>query len=265
MKTAKTKEARLIVIKVGTSTLTYPSGFINLRHIEKLVKCLSDLKNSGRQVVLVSSGAVGCGIGKMGLNRDELTTETKQAAAAVGQCELIGMYSRLFGEYGHTVAQLLLTKDVTDIPHRRKHAENTLEELIALGCIPVINENDSVSSAEIMYGGNDTLAATVAILCRADLLINLSDIDGFFDEDPKKNPNAKLIPYVPSVTPELEAKAGGAGTKRGVGGMTAKLKAAKMCGENGIPMVIANGGDPGILYDVIEGEFVGTLFDAAKE
>lgn len=265
MDASKITKAKLIVVKVGTSTLTYPSGFINLRHIESLVKCLSDLQNSGKRVVLVSSGAIGCGLGKIGLGRDELTTEQKQAAAAVGQCELIDMYSRLFGEYGHTVGQLLLTRDVTDIPHRREHAENTLRVLIQLGCIPVINENDTVSSEEIMYGGNDTLAATVATLCKADLLINLSDINGFYDEDPKKNPNAKLIPYVAEITPEFEAKAGGAGTKRGTGGMAAKLEAAKMCTKNGIPMIIANGGKPDILYDIMDGSFVGTLFDAVKE
>lgn len=265
MKTSKIREARLIVVKVGTSTLTYPSGFINLRHMERLVKCISDLQNSGRRMVLVSSGAVGCGSGKIGMGGDELSTEQKQAAAAVGQCELIGMYSRLFGEYGHTVAQLLLTRDVTDIPHRRQHAENTFRVLIEHGCIPVINENDPVSSEEIMYGGNDTLAATVATLCGADLLINLSDIDGFFEEDPKKNPNAPLIPYVAAITPEFEAKAGGAGTKRGTGGMAAKIRAAKMCTQNGVPMIIANGANPDILYDIAEGDFVGTLFDAAKE
>ncbi len=265
MDITKTRQAKLIVVKVGTSTLTHPSGFINLRRIELLVKCLSDLQNSGKQIVLVSSGAVSCGLGKMGLKRGELTTEQKQAAAAVGQCELIDMYSRLFGEYGHTVGQLLLTRDVTDIPHRREHAENTLRVLIELGCIPVINENDTVSSEEIMYGGNDTLAATVALLCKADLLINLSDINGFYEEDPKKNPDAALIPYVTKITPEFEAKAGGAGTARGTGGMSAKLQAAKMCTENGVPMVIANGGNPNILYDITDGEFVGTLFDASKE
>lgn len=260
----KIKAAKLIVVKVGTSTLTYPSGFINIRHIEELVKCLSDLQNSGKRIVLVSSGAVGCGIGKIGLGGEELTLGQKQAAAAVGQCELMGMYSRLFSGYGHTVAQLLLTRDVTDVPHRRAHAENTLSVLMDMGCIPIINENDTVSSEEIMYGGNDTLAATVAVLCKADLLINLSDIDGFYDADPKQNPKAELIPYVSEITAEFEAKAGGAGTKRGTGGMAAKLRAARMCTACGVPMVIANGAKPSILYDITSGSFRGTFFDVPE-
>lgn len=261
MNIEKITSAKLIVVKVGTSTLTYPSGYINLRRVEGLVKCLSDLKNSGRQVVLVSSGAISCGVGKMGLKHEGLSTEEKQAAAAVGQCELIDMYNRLFADYGHTVAQLLLTRDVTDDEVRRHHAESTLRVLIDMGCVPIINENDTVSSEEIRYGGNDTLGAVVALLCGADLLINLSDIDGFYNDDPKTNPNALLIPYVPRITAELEEKAGGAGTARGTGGMAAKLKAARMCTDNGIPMIIANGGNPNILYDIIEGTFKGTLFD----
>lgn len=261
MNIEKTTNAKLIVVKVGTSTLTYPSGYINLRRVEGLVKCLSDLQNSGRRIVLVSSGAISCGVGKIGLKHEGLTTEEKQAAAAVGQCELIDMYNRLFADYGHNVAQLLLTKDVTDNATRREHAENTLRVLIDLGCIPVINENDTVSSYEIRYGSNDTLGATVAMLCKADLLINLTDIDGFYTDNPKTNPNAMLIPYVPKITAELEAKAGGAGTARGTGGMAAKLEAAKMCTANGIPMIIANGGNPDILYDIVEGTYRGTLFD----
>ncbi len=253
--------AKLIVIKVGTSTLTYPSGYINLRRIEGLVKCLSDLQNSGRSVVLVSSGAISCGVGKIGLKHGGLSTEEKQAAAAVGQCELIDMYNRLFAGYGHKVAQLLLTRDVTDDEVRRHHAESTLKVLIELGCIPIINENDTISSDEIKYGGNDTLGAVVALLCKADLIVNLTDIDGFYNDNPKTNPNATLIPYVPKITAELEEKAGGAGTERGTGGMAAKLKAAKMCTENGIPMIVANGGNPDILYDIFDGTFKGTLFD----
>lgn len=265
MNMEKIRAAKLIVIKVGTSTLTHPSGYINLRRIEGLVKCLSDLQNSGRRVVLVSSGAVGCGLGKIGFKHDELTIEEKQAAAAVGQCELIDMYNRLFADYGHTVAQLLLTRDVTDDAVRRHHAESTLNLLIKLGCIPIINENDTVSSEELRYGGNDTLGAVVSILCGADLMINLSDIDGFYNDNPKNNPNALLIPYVPKITAELEAKAGGAGTARGTGGMAAKLNAAKMCTANGIPMIIANGGNPDILYDIIDGTFKGTLFDVTED
>lgn len=260
--TKKIKDARLIVVKVGTSTLTHQSGYINIRRLEQLVKCLADLQNSGKHVVLVSSGAVSCGLGKIGLRRASLTTEQKQAAASVGQCELMDMYNRLFADYGHTVGQLLLTKDVTDDAQRREHAKSTLRVLIEMGCIPVINENDSVSSEGIKYGGNDILSAVVARLCDADLVINLSDIDGFYDADPKENPEARLIPYVPAITPEFEAMAGGAGTERGTGGMAAKLLAAKQCTKHGIPMVIANGDSPDILYDIVSGAFKGTLFDA---
>lgn len=264
MNSERIRSANLIVVKVGTSTLTYPSGYINLRRIEGLVKCLSDLQNSGKHIVLVSSGAISCGVGKIGLRHGGLSTEEKQAAAAVGQCELIDMYNRLFADYGHKVAQLLLTRDVTDDAVRRHHAESTLRVLIELGCIPVINENDTISSEEIRYGGNDTLGAVVALLCKADLIINLTDIDGFYTDNPKTNPDAMLIPYVSRITEELEAKAGGAGTARGTGGMAAKLKAAKMCTEKGIPMIIANGGNPDILYDIMDGTFRGTLFDTEE-
>lgn len=260
----KIKSAKLIVVKVGTSTLTHNSGYINIRRVEQLVKCLSDLQNSGKHVVLVSSGAISCGLGKIGLRRASLTLEQKQAAAAVGQCELMDMYNRLFADYGHTVGQLLLTKDVTDDAQRKEHAKNTLRVLIEMGCIPVINENDSVSSEGIKYGGNDILSAVVARLCEAELVVNLTDIDGFYDADPKTNPEAKLISYVERITPEVVEKAGGAGTERGTGGMAAKLIAAKQCTEHGIPMVIANGANPDILYDIMSGSFKGTMFDAVE-
>ncbi|MBQ3081025.1 MAG: glutamate 5-kinase [Clostridia bacterium] len=260
----KIKSANLIVVKVGTSTLTHQSGYINIRRVEQLVKCLSDLQNSGKHVVLVSSGAISCGLGKIGLRRKSLTLEQKQAAASVGQCELMDMYNRLFADYGHTVGQLLLTKDVTDDEQRKEHAKNTLRVLIELGCIPVINDNDSVSSEGIKYGGNDILSAVVAMLCEADLVVNLTDIDGFFDADPKTAPDAKLISYVEKITPEVIEKAGGAGTERGTGGMAAKLIAAKQCTDYGIPMVIANGANPDILYDVMSGTFKGTFFDTLE-
>jgi len=260
----KIKNANLIVVKVGTSTLTHASGYINIRRVEQLVKCLADLQNSGKRVVLVSSGSISCGLGKIGLRRVNLTLGQKQAAAAVGQCELMDMYNRLFADYGYTVGQLLLTKDVTDDMTRKEHAANTLRVLIEMGCIPVINENDSVSSEGIKYGGNDILSAVVAMLCGADLVINLSDIDGFYDRDPKADPNAKLIPYVDKIGEDIENMAGGAGTERGTGGMAAKVIAAKQCTEYGIPMIIANGANPDILYDIIEGEFKGTFFDAVE-
>ncbi len=258
------RNINLIVVKVGTSTLTYPSGYINLRRVEELVMTLSDLKNSGKQIVLVSSGAVGCGMGKLGLRAGEISIEEKQAAAAVGQCELMDMYSRRFGKYGHTVGQILLTRDVTDDLVRREHAENTLRVLISKGCIPVINENDSISTEELKYGGNDTLSATVALLCHADLLINLSDIDGFYTADPKLDPNATIQHYITEIDEAKMGMASGAGTARGTGGMSAKLIAAKMCMDNGVSMVIANGANPAILYDIVEGNISGTLFDAKE-
>lgn len=262
----KLSESSRIVVKVGTSTLTYSTGLINIRKVESLVRCLSDLQNSGKQVVLVSSGAVSSGFAKIGFPVGHaITTEEKQAAAAVGQCELINMYDRLFSAYGHKVGQVLLTKDVIDDKVRRQHAEVTLKILINMGCIPIINENDTVSSEELRFGGNDTLSAIVAELCEADLLINLSDIDGFFDSDPRTNQSAKLIERVTEITPELEAAAGGAGTGRGTGGMIAKLKAAKMANACGVDMVIANGKEPEILYDILDGTAKCTVFEAKKE
>lgn len=211
--------ARRIVIKIGTSTLTHTTGHLNLRRIETLVKIVSDFKNAGQQVILVSSGAVGAGLAKLGLDHRPRTPEEKQAVAAVGQSELMKIYERFFSTFGHTVGQILMTRDVVDDPARRAAIENTFESLLSLGCVPIVNENDSVSIEELKFGGNDTLSAYVALICRADLLINLSDVDGFYDSDPRKNPDATLIPVVERIDDPLIASAGGAGTERGTGGM----------------------------------------------
>ena len=258
------KESHRIVVKVGTSTLTHATGHLNLRRIERLVKVLSDLQNSGIQVILVSSGAVSAGVAKVGFGKPS-TTEEKQAMAAIGQSELMKIYDRFFSDYGHTVAQILMTKDVLTNPVRRTAAENTFRRLLEMRCLPIVNENDSVSTDELTkFGGNDILSAYVALLSGADLLLNLSDVDGLYDADPRTNPDASLIPRVDNID-EIYEKAGGAGTDRGTGGMVAKLQAAKLVTEAGIPMFILNGHDPEILYTLMDGGHVGTLFTAAKK
>lgn len=257
-----TENIKRVVVKIGTSTLTHSSGYINIRKIHKLVSILADLHNSGIQIVFVSSGAVSCGLAKTDFDRATLTTEQKQAAAAIGQCELIDMYARSFADYGATIAQLLLTRSVIDDKELRAHASTTLELLIGQGVIPIVNENDTISNEQIKIGSNDTLAATVARLCSADLLINMSDIDGLYDSDPRSNPDAKFIEYVPVVSDDIYSYGEGAGTARGTGGMATKLESAKYVTERGIPMIIVNGADPSILYDIFDGEFKGTYFAA---
>ena len=253
-----------IVVKVGTSTLAHATGRLNIRHVEELVKVLSDLKNAGHQVILVSSGAIGMGVGKLNLPGKPSDMPTKQAAAAVGQCELMYTYDKLFLQYNHTVAQVLLTGEDVDHPERRENFENTLERLLELGALPVINENDTIATAEIKVGDNDTLGAIVACCTKADLLVLLSDIEGLYTADPRKDPNAKLIPTVEEVTPEIEALAGGVGSSLGTGGMATKLRAAKMVTAQGCDMVITNGEHPERLYDIAEGKDVGTRFVAHK-
>ena len=259
-----------MVVKVGTSTLTRDNGSMNLRAIDRLAMVLADLHGQGHQVILVSSGAIGVGVGKLGLGQRPRALRMKQAVAAVGQCELMHIYDKFFGEYGATVAQILLTDEDVDDPRRAEHLENTFEALLELGCIPVVNENDSVSSAEIetgrakVLGDNDTLSAIVARLCRADLLVLLSDIDGLYDKDPHRYPDAKLVSLVTEVTDELRAAAGGAGTARGTGGMQTKLDAAQLATSAGVDMVIANGTRPEKLYDIAMGADVGTRFQAKK-
>ena len=260
------RNSHRIVVKVGTSTLTHNTGHLNLRRIEKLVKVLSDIRNSGIQIILVSSGAVSAGVAKIGFGRIPSTPEEKQAMAAIGQSELMKIYDKFFSDYGHTVAQILMTKDVLNNPVRRNAAENTFNRLLEMNCIPIVNENDSVSTDELTkFGGNDILSALVAQVCEADLLLNLSDVDGFYDSDPRSNPDARLIDRVEEINDEIYAIAGGAGTDRGTGGMIAKLNAAKIVTESGIPMFILNGHDPEILYVLLDGGHVGTYFCAKKK
>lgn len=253
-----------IVIKVGTSTLSHPTGRLDIRHVEMLVKVLSDLKNAGHELILVSSGAIGMGVGRLNLPCRPSDIPTKQAAAAVGQCALMDTYDRLFSQYNHTVAQILLTGEDIEHSDRRTNFENTVNRLLELGVLPVINENDSVATAEIRVGDNDTLAAIVACAVKAELLILLSDIDGLFSADPHKDTTAARIPVVERITPEIEALAAGAGSALGTGGMTTKLHAAKLVMENGCDMVIANGGDPDCLYDILRGADIGTRFCGRK-
>ena len=260
------RNCRRIVVKVGTSTLTHSTGHLNLRRIEALVKVLSDIKNSGIQVVLVSSGAVSAGVAKIGFGRIPETPEEKQAMASIGQSELMKIYEHFFGLFGQNVAQILLTRDIMENPTARKNAENTFATLLKMGCIPIVNENDSVSTDELTkFGGNDILSAHVAIVCEADLLLNLSDVDGLYDSDPRTNSDAKLIDRVNSLDEKIYAIAGGAGTSRGTGGMIAKLNAAKLVTERGIPMFILNGHDPEILYTLLDGGHIGTYFAAEKD
>lgn len=251
-----------IVVKVGTSTLAHATGRLNIRHVEELVKVLSDLKNAGHQVILVSSGAIGMGVGKLNLPGRPGDMPTKQAAAAVGQCELMYTYDRLFTQYSHTVAQILLTGEDVDHPERRQNFVNTLERLLELGALPVINENDTVATAEIKVGDNDTLGAIVACSVKADLLVLLSDIEGLYTADPHTDPAARLIPLVEEITPEVEALAGGKGSELAVGGMATKLRAAKLVTAQGCDMVITNGEYPQRLYDIAEGKETGTRFVA---
>ncbi len=248
------------VIKVGTSTLTYGNGNLNIRGIENLCKVLSDLKNSGIEIILVSSGAIGMGVGKLGLKEKPTDIPTKQAAAAVGQCELMYVYDKIFSEYNHTVAQILMTGDDFSHADRYENFRNTLDRLLNLGVLPVINENDTIATSEIKVGDNDTLSAMTAVGASADLLILLSDIDGLFSSDPKTHKNATLISEVKRIDQSIKALAGGKGSELGTGGMITKIHAAQLCTEKGIDMVIANGADASILYDIFSGKKVGTRF-----
>ena len=249
-----------IVVKVGTSTLAHPTGNLNIRHTEELVKILSDLKNAGHEIILVSSGAIGMGVGKLSLPCRPSDTPGLQAAAAVGQCELMYTYDRLFTAYNHTVAQILLTG--ADIEHesRRRNFENTLYRLLELGALPIINENDTVATEEISVGDNDTLSAIVACCARADLLVLLSDIDGLYTADPHTDSSAHLIPVVEDINDEIRALGGGKGSSLGTGGMKTKLRAASIVTAEGIDMVISNGSRPELLYDIADKKPAGTLF-----
>lgn len=259
------KEIKRIVVKVGTSTLTHASGGLNFQRIDALTRVLSDIKNRGLDVVLVSSGSIAAGFAKLRMpKRPELMRE-KQAAASVGQCELMFIYDKFFSQYGQSIAQLLLTKTVTTNETLRGNAVNTLQTLLEYGVIPIVNENDSVAVDEIAYGDNDTLGAVTAYLTNADLLVLLSDIDGLYDDDPSKNKDAKLIREVTCIDEAIYKMAKGAGSSRGTGGMATKIHAAQFANDHGIPMIIANGKEPSILYDILQNDYRGTLFHTKEE
>ena len=249
-----------IVIKIGTSTLAYPSGHLNIRRVEELCKIISDIKNAGNQVIVVSSGAIAMGVGKLGLQERPKDIPTKQAAAAVGQCELMYIYDKLFGEFNQTVAQLLITGEDVENETRHNNFSNTLCRLMELGAIPIINENDTVATKEIVIGDNDTLAAIVAQSVKADKLVLLSDIDGLYTADPHLDPNAELIRVAYAVDEKIQSLAGGSGSNLGTGGMVTKLEAAKICLSCGCDMIITNGNKPTNLYDIVDGKAVGTTF-----
>lgn len=249
-----------IVIKVGSSTVTHESGLLNLRKIEELAKIISDLSNKGMEIVLVSSGAVAAGMGRMQLQSTPSTLCDKQAVASIGQCELMYIYDKFFSQFGKVVAQMLMTKRVILDDTLRENATRTVETLLSYRTIPIINENDSVATEELVYGDNDTLGAITAQLIKAEMLIVLSDIDGLYDKNPSKHEDAKLIPSVEEVTSEIEAMAEDTSTKVGTGGMITKLAAAKIATEAGCDMVICNGKDLNVIYDVVDNKHVGTLF-----
>lgn len=256
--------AQRIVVKVGTSLLTHENGKMNLTRMDRLALAISELMNENREVILVSSGSIGVGMGKFNLRRRPLAMGMKQALAAVGQCELMNIYSRLFGTYNHIVAQILLTKTDVNDDIKRKNVMNTFRSLLDFGVLPIVNENDTVSVDEIksltMFGDNDTLSAVVAKLVSADLLIILSDIDGLYDANPRENKDGKLISVVETIDDTIKKYAGGSGTKRGTGGMVTKIQAAEIATSAGTNMVIANGTDPMVLLDILKGEEIGTLF-----
>jgi glutamate 5-kinase len=259
------KNKSRIVVKIGTSSLSYPSGRMNFHSIEKLAYVLSAVRRRGVQVILVTSGAIGVGAGRVGLTKRPKELAKKQALAAVGQADLIKIYQKFFDEYNQIVAQVLLTKDVVVIPRRNDNARSTLLKLLEMGIIPIINENDTIATYEIEIGDNDTLSAMVATLVEADLLVMLSDIDGLYSADPRTEDKAEIIHSVLEITPELEELASGAGSSFSTGGMITKISAAKICLKDGIDCLIASGSDPSILFDVLEGREVGTHFVANKE
>lgn len=256
------KDVNRIVFKVGTSTLTYDNGKINISRVEKLARVLCDLRNSGKDIVLVTSGAIGVGMAKINVKERPKALPHKQALASVGQSELMYLYDKMFSEYNNTAAQILLTADVMEHDLRRQNAQNTFETLMEFGVIPVVNENDTVSTEEVEFGDNDTLSAMVADLIGADLLVILSDIDGLYDKDPRSNSDAQLIHVVEKIDDKIKECASGAGSRRGTGGMITKLRAGEIAAKAGISMVILNGKDPYDIYKMLDGEPVGTMFPA---
>jgi len=254
-----------IVIKVGTSTIAHKTGLLNIKRVEHMCKVISDLKNAGHEIVLVSSGAIGMGLGKLGITKRPESISTLQAAAAIGQCELMYVYDKLFSEYNHTVAQILMTGAFVAIDDYGKNLNNTLFRLLELGVIPIVNENDTVTTDEIVIGDNDTLGAIIAEQVGADMLILLSDIDGLYTANPLTDPDAVRLEVIEEITDEIEALAGAEGSHLGTGGMITKIKAARIATASGIDMVIANGQNPDILYDIMEGGGVCTRFPAKKK
>lgn len=259
-------DKKRIVIKLGSSTLTHKTGRLNLRKMDNLIKVIADLHNSGKEIIMVSSGSIALGVGKLGFKERPTDTPSKQACASVGQCELMYMYDKLFDNYGITVSQILLTKATIE-NERQKNVENTFKRLLELNVIPIVNENDTVAidELELEIGENDSLSALVAKFCGADLLVILSDIDGLYSSDPHKSDNARLIPVVTEISAYIENIAGGAGSSLGTGGMATKINAGKIATENGIDMVIMNGDNPNNLYDLFDNKPVGTLFLAKTD
>ena len=260
---ASVTQAKRIVVKVGTSTITHDTGKTNLKIIEQLCRVISDLWNSGKEVILVTSGAVGAGLGRAGLSERPQDNATRQAMAALGQCELMSLYSRFFGSYGRSCAQVLLSAEDVENDARKENLVNCLSALLDLGIIPVVNENDAVSVRELegmSIGDNDNLSAIVSGLISADSLIMLTDIDGLYDKDPREHPDAVRIPVVVEITDHIRSIAGGSGSKRGTGGMATKLSAVERSSANGIDTYILGGSDPNQLYNLLDGESVGTHF-----
>ena len=256
---------RRVVIKIGTSSLTFPNGKLNLRRIEHITNVVAALQAQGKQIVLVSSGSIAVGVGKLGKKKRPNTIPGKQAMAAIGQAILAKIYRKFFSEHNINIAQVLLTYDVITNEEKHRNAENTFAKLLEMGVVPIVNENDTVATDEIEIGDNDTLSAMVASICKANLLIILSDIDGFFDKDPRKNPDAKRIAIITEVNDEVSNAAGSAGTSFGTGGMSTKISAVKICHKDNIDTIIANGDKPEILYDIFDGKDIGTLFVAPKQ
>lgn len=255
------KHCRRIVVKVGTSTITYPSGRLNLKRIEELAWVLTDLRNRGKEVILVTSGAIGVGAARMAMKERPTITREKQAAAAVGQAMLMQIYHNFFDRYNQTVAQVLLTKEELSSDSRYENTKNTLETLLEMGILPIVNANDTISTYEIEISDNDRLSAMVAEIVHADLLLLLTDIDALYDKDPRTNADAKRVPHVAEVTEEIAAMAGeNKGSVFSVGGMKTKLQAARICLEANVKMAIANGEDPKVIHRIIDGEDIGTLF-----
>ena len=254
-----------IVVKVGTSTLTNDLGKSDLRSFDRIACVLSDVQNMGYEVILVSSGAIAVGTNKLQMKTRPTSLRLKQAAAAVGQCSIMYLYDKFFNDYDKTIAQILLNAEDMKIEEKKENLTNTFDTLLEMGIIPVVNENDSVSYTEIesgdkIFGDNDMLSAVVAILCRAQKLVILSDINGFYDSDPRFHPNAKLIEHITEIDEDVQSLAGGAGSQRGTGGMKTKLQAAKLATAQGIDTIITNGKNPSVLYEIVKGGSVGTLF-----